>query len=435
MNEASLTTLSAILILLIILSAFFSSSETGMMALNRYRLRHLSKTGHRGALRAERLLARTDQLIGVILIGNNFVNIFASAIATLIAVRIWGDAGVAIATIGLTIVILIFSEVTPKTLAALYPERIAFPASHALRPLLKLLYPVVWILNLITNNLLRLMGVRLDGDQSGDHLSREELRTLVNESGSMLPGRHQDMLLSILDLEKVTVNDIMVPRNEIVGIDLEDPIDEILRLVRGSQHTRLPVYRGDINNTVGILHLRNISRLLHTDDINKAMLMQLCREPYFIPESTPLHTQLLNFQKERRRIGIVVDEYGDVLGIATLEDILEEIVGEFTTDFASSSSQDILPQSDGTTIVDGTTPIRTLNRALELNLPTDGPKTLNGLITDYLESIPESNLCLKLHGMRLETLQIKDNVIRTVRIHPAEMPPNSDNSENETPDK
>lgn len=435
MNEASLTTLSAILILLIILSAFFSSSETGMMALNRYRLRHLNRTGHRGARRADRLLARTDQLIGVILIGNNFVNILASAIATLIAVRIWGDAGVAIATIALTIVILIFSEVTPKTLAALYPERIAFPASHALGPLLKLLYPAVWILNLITNNLLRLMGVKLDGDHSSGHLSREELRTLVHESGSMLPSRHQDMLLSILDLEKVTVNDIMVPRNEIVGIDLDDPINEILRLVRGSQHTRLPVYRGDINNTVGILHLRNVSRLLHTDDINKAMLMQLCREPYFIPESTPLHTQLSNFQRERSRIGIVVDEYGDVLGIATLEDILEEIVGEFTTDFASSSSQDILPQSDGTTIVDGTTPIRTLNRALELDLPTDGPKTLNGLITDYLESIPESNLCLKLHGMRLETLQIKDNVIRTVRVHPTETPARVLNPENEKPDK
>ncbi|MEQ6885844.1 HlyC/CorC family transporter [Salicola sp. Rm-C-2C1-2] len=435
MNEASLTTLGALLVLLIILSAFFSSSETGMMALNRYRLRHLSKTGHRGAQRADNLLARTDQLIGVILIGNNFVNIFASAIATLIAVRIWGDAGVAIATIGLTIVILIFSEVTPKTLAALYPEKIAFPASHALGPLLKLLYPMVWVLNLITNNLLRLMGIRLEGSQSDDHLSREELRTLVNESGSMLPGRHQEMLLSILDLEKVTVNDIMVPRNEVVGIDLEEPVDEILRLVRGSQHTRLPVYRGDINNTVGILHLRNISRLLNTDDINKAVLMQLCREPYFVPESTPLHTQLFNFQKERRRIGIVVDEYGDVLGIATLEDILEEIVGEFTTDFASSSSQDILPQSDGTTIVDGTTPIRTLNRALNLELPTDGPKTLNGLITDYLEAIPESNLCLKLHGLRMETLQIKDNVIRTVRVHPVSPLPPKSAPENEKPDK
>ena len=423
MNDASLTVLGSILVLLIILSAFFSSSETGMMALNRYRLKHLSKQGHRGALRATRLLERTDQLIGVILIGNNFVNILASAIATLIAVRIWGDAGIVIATIALTITILIFSEVTPKTLAALHPERIAFPASHVLGPLLKIFYPVVWVLNLITNNLLRLMGVRLKSGTGEDHLSREELRTLVNESGSMLPGRHQDMLLSILDLEKVTVNDIMVPRNEVIGIDLENSVDETLRLIRGSQHTRLPVYRGDINNTVGILHLRNVSRLLDNDEINKATLMQLCREPYFIPESTPLHTQLFNFQKERRRIGIVVDEYGDVLGIATLEDILEEIVGEFTTDFASSSSQDILPQGDGTTIVDGTTPIRTLNRALELQLPTDGPKTLNGLITEYLETIPESNLCLNLYGLRLETLQIKDNVIRTVRIHPARVDP------------
>ena len=418
MNDASLTTLGSTLVLLLFLSAFFSSSETGMMALNRYRLKHLSKTGHRGALRATRLLDRTDQLIGVILIGNNFINILASAIATLIAVRIWGDAGVAIATIALTITILIFSEVTPKTLAALYPERIAFPASYILEPLLRVLYPVVWSLNLITNNLLRLMGVRLRGQTGNEHLSREELRTLVHESGSMLPSRHQDMLLSILDLEKVTVNDIMVPRNEVVGIDLDDGVGEILRLVRGSQHTRLPVYRGDINNTVGILHLRNVSRLLDNAEINEATLMQLCSEPYFIPESTPLHIQLFNFQTERRRIGIVVDEYGDVLGIATLEDILEEIVGEFTTDFASSSSQDILPQEDGSTIVDGTTPVRSLNRTLSLDLPTDGPKTLNGLLTGYLESIPESNLCLKLFGLRLETLQIKDNVIRTVRIHP-----------------
>ena len=423
MNDASLTLLGSILALLIILSGFFSSSETGMMALNRYRLKHLSKTGHRGARRASRLLDRTDQLIGVILIGNNFVNILASAIATLIAVRIWGDAGVVIATVALTIVILIFSEVTPKTLAALYPERIAFPASYILAPLLKVLYPVVWCVNLITNNLLRLMGVRPLGRPGDEHLSREELRTLVNESGPMLPSKHQDMLLSILDLEKVTVNDIMVPRNEVVGIDLEHGIEEILRLIRGSQHTRLPVYRGDINNTVGILHLRNVSRLLASEEVNKATLMQLCREPYFIPESTPLHIQMFNFQKERRRIGIVVDEYGDVLGVATLEDILEEIVGEFTTDFASSSSQDILPQEDGSAIVDGTTPVRSLNRVMELNLPTDGPKTLNGLITEHLETIPDNNLCLKLFGLRLETLQIKDNVIRTIRIHQPEKAP------------
>lgn len=423
MNDASLTTLTAVLVVLIILSACFSSSETGMMALNRYRLKHLSKTGHRGARLASRLLQRTDKLIGVILLGNNFVNILASAIATIIAIRIWGDAGVAIATIGLTIIILIFAEVTPKTLAALYPERVAFPASYVLAPLLRVFYPIVWGLNLVTNSLLRLFGIKVHKHGGEDHLSREELRTLVNESGSMLPGKHQDMLLSILDLEKVTVNDIMVPRNEVVGVDLDNDIDYILRQLSGSQHTRLPVYRGDINNTVGILHLRNVSKLLKEEDANKATLMQLCREPYFIPESTPLHTQLFNFQKERRRIGIVVDEYGDVLGIATLEDILEEIVGEFTTDFAASSNQDILPQDDGTFIVDGTTPIRTLNRTLGLTLPLDGPKTLNGLITDHLEAIPENNLCLTPHGLRVETLQIKDNMIRAARIHRPARPP------------
>lgn len=416
MNDAPLSTLLSLLAVLIFLSAFFSSSETGMMALNRYRLRHLSKTGHKGALRASRLLKRTDQLIGVILIGNNFVNILASAIATIIAIRLWGDAGIVIATVGLTVVILIFAEVTPKTLAALYPERIAFPASHVLGPLLKVFYPVVWVLNLITNNLLRLMGVNLN-TAGKDHLSREELRTLVNESGSMLPKKHQDMLVSILDLEKVTVNDIMVPRNEVIGIDLDNDMDQIMRLLRTSQHTRLPVYRGDINNTVGLLHLRNASKLLQADEVNKSSLMQLCREPYFIPESTPLHTQLFNFQKERRRIGIVVDEYGDVLGIATIEDILEEIVGEFTTDFAASSNQDILPQDDGSYIIDGTAAIRTINKTLGWHLPLQGPKTLNGLIVEQLQTIPESNVCISVRGLRVETLQIKDNMVRAARVH------------------
>ncbi|TVP56914.1 MAG: HlyC/CorC family transporter [Halomonadaceae bacterium] len=416
MNDAPLSTLLSLLAVLIMLSAFFSSSETGMMALNRYRLRHLSKTGHKGALRASRLLKRTDQLIGVILIGNNFVNILASAIATVIAIRLWGDAGIVIATVGLTLVILIFAEVTPKTLAALYPERIAFPASHVLSPLLKVFYPVVWVLNLITNNLLRLMGVNLNA-AGKDHLSREELRTLVNESGAMLPKKHQDMLVSILDLEKVTVNDIMVPRNEVIGIDLENDMDQIMRLLRTSQHTRLPVCRGDINNTVGLLHLRNASKLLQADEVNKASVMQLCREPYFIPESTPLHTQLFNFQKERRRIGIVVDEYGDVLGIATIEDILEEIVGEFTTDFAASSSQDILPQDDGSFIIDGTAAIRTINKTLGWHLPQAGPKTLNGLIVEQLQTIPESNICISIRGLRIETLQIKDNMVRAARVH------------------
>ncbi len=416
MNETSLTALFIILAGLILLSAFFSSSETGMMSLNRYRLKHMAKTGHKGAKRAQSLLNRTDQLIGVILIGNNFVNIFASAIATVIAIRIWGDAGIAIATVLLTIVILIFAEVTPKTLAALFPEKIAFPASHILGPLLKILYPVVWAVNLFTGAILKIIGVSAN-DAANEHLSREELRTLVNEAGALIPAKHKDMLVSILDLEKVTVNDIMVPRNEVVGIDLEDDLDTILRQLRSSQHTRLPVFKGDINNIQGVLHLRNVSRLLLQDEINKAMLMQLCREPYFIPESTPLNTQLINFQKAKRRFGIVVDEYGEVLGLATLEDILEEIVGEFTTDYAATSP-DIIPQEDGTFIIDGTSAVRTINKTLGWKLPIDGPKTLNGLITEALENIPETNVCLKVGGHRVEVLQIKDNVVKAAIVHP-----------------
>ncbi|PXX90233.1 magnesium/cobalt efflux protein [Marinobacter vulgaris] len=416
MNETSLTALFIILVGLIVLSGFFSSSETGMMSLNRYRLKHMAKTGHKGAKRAQALLNRTDQLIGVILIGNNFVNIFASAIATVIAIRIWGDAGIAIATVLLTIVILIFAEVTPKTLAALFPEKIAFPASHVLGPLLKILYPVVWAVNLFTGAILKIIGVSAN-DVANEHLSREELRTLVNEAGALIPAKHKDMLVSILDLEKVTVNDIMVPRNEVVGIDLEDDLDTILRQLRSSQHTRLPVFKGDINNIQGVLHLRNVSRLLLQDDINKTMLMQLCREPYFVPESTPLNTQLINFQKQKRRFGIVVDEYGEVLGLATLEDILEEIVGEFTTDYAATSP-DIIPQDDGTFIIDGTSAVRTINKALGWKLPIDGPKTLNGLITETLENIPETNVCLKVGGHRVEVLQIKDNVVKAAIVHP-----------------
>ena len=416
MNETSLTALFILLVGLIILSGFFSSSETGMMSLNRYRLKHMVKSGHKGARRAQNLLNRTDQLIGVILIGNNFVNIFASSIATVIAIRVWGDAGIAIATVLLTIVILIFAEVTPKTLAALFPEKIAFPASHVLGPLLKILYPLVWAVNLFTGIILRLLGVS-SAQASEDHLSREELRTVVNEAGALIPAKHKDMLVSILDLDNVTVNDIMVPRNEVVGVDLEDDTDVILRQLKTSQHTRLPVFSGDINNIQGILHLRSVARLLQQDDIDKDMVLQLCAEPYFIPESTPLNTQLLNFQKGRRRFGIVVDEYGDVLGLATLEDLLEEIVGEFTTDFAATS-MDIIPQDNGTFIIDGSAAVRSINKTLGWKLPTDGPKTLNGLITETLENIPDTNVCLKVDGHRVEVLQIKDNVVKAAIVHP-----------------
>lgn len=416
MDGTSLTALSIILVGLIMLSAFFSSSETGMMSLNRYRLKHMAKTGHKGAKRAQKLLQRTDQLIGIILIGNNFVNILASSIATVIAIRIWGNAGIAIATLLLTIVILIFAEVTPKTLAALFPEKIAFPASYILGPLLRVLYPIVWAVNLFTGAILRILRIS-PNDAANDHLSREELRTLVNEAGALIPAKHKDMLVSILDLEKVTVNDIMVPRNEVSGLDLDDDTDTILRQLRNSQHTRLPVFKGDINDIQGILHLRSAAKLLQQDEISKAMILQLCQEPYFVPESTPLNTQLINFQKGKRRFSIVVDEYGDVLGLATLEDILEEIVGEFTTDYAATSP-DIIPQEDGTFIVDGTAAVRTINKTLGWKLPTDGPKTLNGLITETLENIPDTNVCLKVDGHRVEVLQIKDNVVKAAIVHP-----------------
>ncbi|WP_344797611.1 HlyC/CorC family transporter [Litoribacillus peritrichatus] len=417
MNEHSITLLSVFLFFLIILSAFFSSSETGMMSLNRYRLKHLAKSGNRGAKNAEKLLKSPDKLISVILVGNNFVNILASAIATLIAVQLWGDAGIAIATTALTIVVLIFAEVTPKTIAALHPERIAFPASFVLAVLLKLLYPVIWVLNLITKSLLRMIGIKSDGSGS-DALSKEELRTVLYESSHRISPKYKDMLVSIIDLEKVTVNDIMVPRNDIVGIDLDLEIDEIVERISHSQHTRLPVYKSDINKVVGLVHLRSINRFLKEDNLTKSMIMQATREPYFVPESTPLHTQMFNFQKEKRRIGIVVDEYGDVMGIVTLEDILEEIVGEFTTDIATMN-QDITPQNDGSFIIDGAAPIRDINKSLNWNLPTEGPKTINGLIIDYLEYIPDANLSLRLQNYYIEVLQVKDNMIKSTRIIPA----------------
>lgn len=413
MEDASISLLAGILCFLILCSAFFSSSETGMMSLNRYRLKHLVKKKHRGARRASRLLERPDRLIGVILIGNNFVNILASAIATVIAVRLWGDAGIAIATAGLTFIILIFAEVTPKTLAALHPERIAFPAALLLNPLLKLSYPLVWVVNGITNGLLRLFGVKVT-DGNNHHLSSEELRTLVHEAGALLP-QNQSMLLGVLELSEVTVNDIMVPRNEVVGIDLEDDIDTIIQQLGSSSHTRLPVYQGELNKVVGVLHMRNLAQILHTGSISKAAIMQVVHEPYFIPESTPLQTQLLNFQKNSRRIGLVVDEYGDVEGIVTLEDILEEIVGELSNQ-GGDDNQDIHPQEDGSFFIDGTATIRDINKTMDWDLPTDGPKTLNGLVTETLEAIPDANVCLQIDNFRIETLQINDNLIKTVRI-------------------
>lgn len=413
MEDASIGLLLGILCFLILSSAFFSSSETGMMSLNRYRLKHLVKKKHAGARKASKLLERPDRLIGVILIGNNFVNILASAIATVIAVRLWGDAGIAIATALLTFVILIFAEVTPKTLAALHPEKIAFPAAFVLKPILTLIYPLVWAVNGITNGLLRLFGVKV-GEDNNHNISTEELRTLVHEANALLP-QNQSMLLGVLELSEVTVNDIMIPRNDVVGINMEDDLETIIEQLGSSNHTRLPVYQGELNKVVGILHMRNLAQIFHTGKVSKAAILQVITEPYFVPESTPLQTQLLNFQKHSRRIGLVVDEYGDIEGVVTLEDILEEIVGELSAQ-NREDNQEIHPQEDGSYFIDGTTYIRDVNKAQDWELPTDGPKTLNGLITETLEAIPDANVCLQIDNYRIETLLINDNLIKTVRV-------------------
>ena len=408
---------------LLIMSAFFSSSETGMMSLNRLTLKHQAQIGNKGARRAKALLDRPDRLIGVILIGNNFVNILASALATVLATHYFGEAGIAAATLILTLLVLIFAEVTPKTLAVLHPERIAYPASLILTPLLKILYPLVWLVNLISNSILGLFGVR--ADQGADQqLSREELKTVLWESGHRIPKRRA-MVTRILDLEMVTVNDIMVTRNEMFALDLDDPLDEIIDDIRSSNHTRLPVYQTDTNNILGILHLRSISRLLSAigdSALSKEKLIELLEEPYFVPESTPLHTQLFKFQTHRERMAMVVDEYGDLEGLVTIDDILEEIVGDYTTDHAQSASTDLHPQEDGSWLIDAATYIRDINRELSWSLPTDGPKTLNGLIVETLEMIPDNSVSLMIGDYRMEVVSIRDQRIRTARIWKIERP-------------
>ncbi len=417
LSELPTAALFGILLLLILLSAFFSGSETALMTLNRYRLRHLAKAGHKGAGRAERLLQRPDRLIGLILLGNNFVNITASSLATVIALRLGGESAIAIAAGLLTLVVLIFAEVAPKTLAALHPERLAFPAAVIYIPLLKICYPLVWVVNGIANGLLSVLGVSTDATE-GNPLSQEELRTVVMEAGAMIPKRHQKMLLSILDLEKATVEDIMVPRNEVDGIDLQEPIEDITRQLTSSQYTRLPVFDDGIDNLVGMIHIRQAMHLLAQGPLTRERLIEAATPPYFIPEGTPLNRQLINFQREHQRVGLVVDEYGDLLGLLTLVDLLEEIVGEFASD-PSDSIQEVQPQSDGSYLVSGSANVRELVRKFHWKLPTDGPRTINGLIIEYMETIPDPGTSLLLEGYPVEILQTQDNAVRMLRIQPA----------------
>ncbi|MBT8078288.1 MAG: HlyC/CorC family transporter [Gammaproteobacteria bacterium] len=405
----------ALLFGLLLLSAFFSGTETALMSLNRYRLRHKARDGHRGARLAENLLRRPDRLIGLILLGNNLVNFSAASLVAVIALKMGGEPAVAIGAVALTLVVLIFSEAAPKTWAALHPEQVAYPAAYIYYPLLKVLYPIVWLTNIASNGVLYVLGIR-QRDAEGHALTREELRTVVYEAGTRISTKYRQMLVSILDLEQVTVDDVMVPHNEIVGIDLDDDIENISEVIQRSDHTRLPVYRDDIDGVIGVLHLRKLANASSTTVLTKAELESLLDEPYFVPEGTPLSTQLLQFQKGRKRFALVVDEYGDIQGIVTLEDILEEIVGEFTTDPAADD-EDIVRDGEGAFLVDGAANIREINKVLDWQLPTEGPKTLNGLVVEYLETIPESGTCLKIDDYPIEIVESNENRISKVRIH------------------
>jgi Mg2+/Co2+ transporter CorB len=418
MPHYSLGLLFGTLAALLVLSGFFAGSETALMSVNRYRLRHRASEGHRGARLAEKLLSHPDRLIGLILLLSTLTNVSAPILVGIIALRLGGEFLVAFGAAALAAVMLILCEVAPKTYGALHSERLALPASYIYTPLLWLLYPFVWATNLLANGVLRLFGVAQH--QASHALSSEELRTVVAEAGAMIPKRHQQMLMSILDLENATVEDIMVPRNEIVGIDVEDHWDRIMEQLRQVQHTRIPVYEGDIDRIIGLLHMKQVVHELARGHLDRDALIGAAksRECYFVPAGTTLNTQLLNFQRDKRRTGFVVDEYGDIQGLVTLDDILEEIVGEFTTDPATMMHKDVHAEGDGTFVADASATIRALNRSMRWNLPMDGPKTLNGLIVEFLETIPEPGTTLKLADYMLEVLQTGDNAIKTVRIRP-----------------
>jgi Mg2+/Co2+ transporter CorB len=405
-----------ILVLLLLISAFFSGAETSMMSINRYRLRHRAVAGDKTAQRVFSLLKRPDRLLGVILIGGTFANVFASSIAAVIAVRFFGDLGVAIGGFIISLIILIYSEVMPKTLAALRPEFVAYRSSLMLKWLLTALYPLVWVVNAIANATLGFFRITVKG-KAVENLTHDELRTLIGEAIGKSSHDYQGMLLGILDLGEVTVEDIMVPRNDIVGIDLDEPWEKILKQLEMSQHTRLVMYRDSIDNSLGLLHVRKALHLFAKETMSMETLIHAAEEIFFIPEATPLINLLVNFRKQKCRIGLVVDEYGDILGLATPEDILEEIVGEFTTDFAKTIPE-VWPQKDGSFIIDGGANIRELNRSFEWDLPVEGPKTISGLIVEQLEMIPENCLCLRIAGYPIEVIKIEANMIDQVRIWP-----------------
>jgi len=391
-----------------------------MMALNRYRLKHQAKSGHKGAIKAQKLLESPDRLLGVILLGNNFVNIFASSIATIIAMKLIGEAGIALAAGLLTLVILVFAEVAPKTLAALYPEKIAYPAAYALTPLLKILSPVVWLVNLFANGLLRLLRVNVKQGNDQHSLSHEELQTLIDEATNQLPDQYRSMLSSVLQLETVTVEDVMIPKQDVYAVDVTQPIEKILKAIQKSPYTRIPLYRGSLDeDLVGILNLRRALPLLMRKDVSLKDIVKITRPAYFIPETTSLNVQLGKFNEKKRRMALIVDEYGDLQGLLTMEDLLEEIVGKLSTDAKAKPEADSVSlHEDGSMTIDASEFIRDLNKEYNLSLPTDGPKTINGLIQEEFENLPTPGICIKVDGYTLEVMKTSNNSVQTVKLKP-----------------
>ena len=418
MEHVSTTTLIITLVIMILVSAYFSGSETGMMTLNRYKLRHQAKNGDRAARRVEKLLRRPDRLISLVLIGNNLVNILASALATIVGMRLYGDAGVAIATGILTFAVLVFAEVLPKTIAALYPEKVAFPSSVLLGPLQIVMMPLVWLLNTITRLLMKMVGIRSEGANSGA-LNKDELRTLVYESRSLMSRRNQDMLLSVLDLEKVNVDDIMVPRNEIVGININDDWKSIVRQLTHSPHGRIVLYRDSLDDAISMLRVREAYRLMtEKKEFTKEVMLRAADEIYYVPQGTPLNVQLVKFQRNKKKVGLVVDEYGDIKGLVTIEDILEEIVGDFTTSMSPTLAEEVVPQNDGSVLIEGSANIRELNKAFNWLLPEDEARTVNGMILEAIQDIPLPDTTVTIGQYAIDILDVQENMIKQVRITP-----------------
>ena len=414
MNDLPIWLLLASIFILLILSAFFSGSETSMMAINRYRLKYLAKEKNKAAIRIEKLLRRPDRLLGIILIGNNFVNILASALTTILFMKLYGDVGVLIGSILLTIVILIFSEVTPKTFAAIKPEPLAFFSSFPLKILQKALFPLVSVINYFSNFLLRFLGInRTEND--GEDVSPEELKAILETSGDLIPTRYQDMLLSILELDKISIEEVMTQRSEIIGIDLSDNFSEILEQLQKNQVDFLPIFDQNLDDLRGMLDLYGITSFLSQDHKDLDNLVEVSDDAYFIPENTSLSQQLFNFQKERKRVGIVIDEYGSVKGLLSLEDILGEIVGELAKN-NDDSKFEIMEQRDGSFLIDASVPIREINRKLQCDLPLNGPRTLNGLILEQIETIPEANVSITIQNVMIETVLVRNNMIKIARL-------------------